>query len=124
MSKPNGVKFFRLEGEPGVAPLDGVRMRAVIGDTGMFNVIELEPDALVPRHSHPHEQLGIILKGMQVLEVEGVEYRLEPFDAYVLPGGVEHSGYGGPEGCLSMDIFVPVREDYRFAGATQVEREG
>jgi len=26
---------------------------------------------------------------------------------------IEHSAYGGPEGSLVIDIFQPVREDYR-----------
>jgi hypothetical protein len=34
-------------------------------------------------------------------------------DGYVLPGGVEHSAYCGPEGALVLDVFRPVREDYR-----------
>jgi hypothetical protein len=33
-------------------------------------------------------------------------------EGYVLPGGVEHSAYAGPEGALVLDIFQPVREDY------------
>ena len=33
--------------------------------------------------------------------------------ALVLPGGVEHSAYCGPDGALVLDVFRPVREDYR-----------
>ena len=32
---------------------------------------------------------------------------------YALPGGVPHSAYCGPEGATVLDIFHPVREDYR-----------
>jgi hypothetical protein len=32
--------------------------------------------------------------------------------AYVVPGGVEHSGRTGPEGVLVVESFAPVREDY------------
>lgn len=117
----NGVKFFRLSPQSGAEPLDGVTMRGVIGDHGMLNLITLEPDSIVPEHNHPHEQLGIILKGVQYLEVEGVEHRLEALDAYVLPGGVMHAGRGGPEGCLSIDIFFPVRDDYRSAAAEEID---
>lgn len=116
----NGVKFFRLKAEDGVSPLDGVNMRGVFGEQGQLNVIRLDPDSVVPNHDHPHEQLGMILEGEQILIVEGVEHRLGPLDAYVLPGGIEHGGRGGPEGCLSIDIFVPCREDYRPAEATPV----
>jgi hypothetical protein len=34
-------------------------------------------------------------------------------DAFLMPGGVEHSGTAGPGGATVLDVFVPVREDYR-----------
>ena len=50
---------------------------------------------------------------MQALVVDGVAHELQPMEGYVLPGGVEHSAYCGPEGALVLDVFCPVREDYR-----------
>ena len=44
----------------------------------MLNLIEFEPGATVPLHSHPHEQLGIVLEGMQALVVDGVAARARP----------------------------------------------
>ncbi|HXG76874.1 MAG TPA: cupin domain-containing protein [Gaiellaceae bacterium] len=108
--------------EPRFVPLDaarafelaaGVSGRPLFGERGMLNLIRFEPGATVPLHSHPHEQLGIVLEGMQALVVDGTAYELGPLEAYVLPGGVEHSAYCGPEGALVLDVFVPVREDYR-----------
>ena len=84
----------------------------LFGDGAMLNLIEFEPGATVPLHSHPHEQLGIVLRGMQALVVDGVARELGPLEGYVLPGGVEHSAYCGPEGALVLDVFAPVREDY------------
>ena len=79
----------------------------------MINVIEFSPGATVPAHSHPHEQLGIVLRGMQALVIDGVARELGPMEGYVLPGDVEHSAYCGPEGATVIDVFCPVREDYR-----------
>jgi quercetin dioxygenase-like cupin family protein len=79
----------------------------------MINLIEFEPNAVVPRHSHPHEQLGLVLRGMQALVVDGIAHELGPMECYVVPGGVEHSAYCGREGATVLDVFVPVREDYR-----------
>ncbi|MBA2476089.1 MAG: cupin domain-containing protein [Actinobacteria bacterium] len=79
----------------------------------MLNLIEFEPGATVPAHAHEHEQLGIVLRGVQRLVVAGVEHALGPMDGYVLPGGVEHSATCGPEGATVLDVFRPVREDYR-----------
>ena len=98
------VKAFEL--------VDRVTARPLFGAGAMINMIELEPGAVVPLHSHPHEQLGIVLRGMQGLIVDGEPHELGPMEGYVLPGGVEHSAYCGPEGALVLDIFQPVREDY------------
>ena len=92
---------------------DGVVGRPLFGAGSMLNMIEFEPGSVGPLHSHPHEQLGLVLRGMQALVVDGVAHELGPMEGYVLPGGVEHSAYCGPEGALVLDVFQPVREDYR-----------
>ena len=94
---------------------DGDTGRPLFGAGAMLNVIEFEPGATVPLHSHVHEQLGLVLHGMQALVVDGVAHELGPMEGYVLPGGVQHSAYCGPEGALVLDVFQPVREDYRDA---------
>ena len=47
------------------------------------------------------------------LTVNGVPHELGPMQGYVLPGGVEHSAYCGPEGATVLDFFDPVRGDHR-----------
>lgn len=91
----------------------GVTGRPLFGEGAMLNLIEFEPGATVPPHSHHHEQLGLVLRGTQVLVVDGVEHPMGPMQGYVLPGGVEHSARCGPEGATVLDVFRPVREDYR-----------
>lgn len=93
--------------------VEGVTGRPLFGDGAMLNLIALEPNAVVPLHSHEHEQLGLVLRGMLALVVDGVEHALGPMEGFVLPGGVPHSARAGPEGSLVLDIFRPVREDYR-----------
>jgi quercetin dioxygenase-like cupin family protein len=105
-------QFIRFDDVRSFALTDGVSGRPLFGDLGMLNLIEFEPGATVPLHSHPHEQLGIVLRGMQALVVNGVAHELESMDGYVLPGGVEHSAYCGADGALVLDVFSPVREEY------------
>ena len=81
----------------------------------MLNLVDLAPDALVPRHSHPHEQLGLVLRGELNLVVAGEEHQLREMDAYTLPGELAHEAQAGPQGALVLDVFQPVREDYREA---------
>jgi quercetin dioxygenase-like cupin family protein len=105
-------QFIRFDDVRAFTLVEGVSGRPLFGQRGMLNLIEFEPDAVVPLHSHPHEQLGIVLEGMQALVVDGVAHELTPMEGYVLPGGVEHSAYCGPEGAVVLDVFSPVREDY------------
>jgi unsaturated pyranuronate lyase len=106
-------QFVRLDEVRAFELVEGVTGRPLFGAGAMVNLIRFEPGATVPLHSHPHEQLGIVLEGMQALVVEGEPHELGPYEAYVLPGGVEHSAYCGPEGALVLDVFTPVREDYQ-----------
>ena len=102
----------------GIELVAGVRMKPLFGEGAMLNLLEFDDGAMVGAHSHPHEQLGLVLEGELALTIDGVEHRLRPGDAYQIPGGVEHAArpVGGP--CRVLDVFQPVREDYRerFAG--------
>ena len=94
---------------------DGATAQALFGEQAMLNLVELAPHARVPRHSHPHEQLGVVLRGELTLGTSDGEHVLRPMDAYTLPGDIEHEAVAGPEGALVLDVFQPIREDYRSA---------
>jgi quercetin dioxygenase-like cupin family protein len=110
--EPQFVPFDRVES---FVMAEGVTGKPLFGEGAMLNLVELEPGALVKRHSHPHEQMGVILRGSMTLAVEGEDHLLSEMHAYTLPGGVEHEGIAGAEGALVLDVFRPVREDYREA---------
>jgi quercetin dioxygenase-like cupin family protein len=106
-------QFVQLDSIRAFQLAAGVMGRPLFGADAMLNLIRFEPGSTVPLHSHPHEQLGIVLEGMQALVVDGEAHEMRPFEAYVLPGGVDHSAYCGPEGALVLDVFTPVRVDYQ-----------
>lgn len=83
----------------------------------MVNWVRLEPNGTVPDHSHPHEQIGLVLEGEIDMTIGGETRRIGPGVAYIIPGGVRHAGTGGPEGCLVLDIFSPPRADYAAMAA-------
>jgi quercetin dioxygenase-like cupin family protein len=92
--------------------VEGVRMYPFWGERVMMNVVELDPNAVVGLHSHPHEQLGLVVSGQITMSIDGVDHPLDTDDCYQVPGGVEHGATAGPEGCRVVDVFQPVREDY------------
>jgi quercetin dioxygenase-like cupin family protein len=109
----NRLQHVQLEDVKPFELAPGATGRPLFGESAMVNLVELEPGSVFPLHSHPHEQLGVVLRGERVLVIDGVEYRLGPMDGYVIPAGVEHSARFGPNGATVLDIFQPVREDYR-----------
>jgi unsaturated pyranuronate lyase len=95
----------------------GVRMQPLFGEAAMLNLLEFDPDARVDEHSHPHEQLGMVVDGELVLQIDGVPHRLRPGSAYQIPGGVPHGAWTEGTTCRVLDVFHPVREDYREKAA-------
>lgn len=91
----------------------GVRAKPLFGDRAMLNLLDFEPNAVVAAHDHPHEQLGLVLAGLLVLRIDGIDHELGPGDAYQVPGGIAHAAWAGDEGCRVLDVFHPVREDLR-----------
>ena len=68
--------------------------------------------AQLPEHSHPHEQIVNMLEGTYELTVDGEAHRLNAGDVLVIPGGATHSGTAHTD-CRILDVFSPVREEYR-----------
>lgn len=113
------MPFFRLDEIVPFPMAEGVVGRPVFGQAAMINVAELAPGAVVSEHSHPHEQIGLVLRGMMELTIDGITRELRPMDGVVIPGGAVHSARGGPEGAVVVDVFQPVREDYRERWTSQ-----
>ena len=73
---------------------------------------DVEAGSEVPEHSHVHEQLMQVLEGRFQFTLNGVSAECEAGDVIVIPPHAKHSGKALTD-CKIMDIFSPVREDYR-----------
>lgn len=91
----------------------GVTIETAAAERMSLSVATLAPDAVVEEHSHPHEQVGIVIRGRALFIVGGEERMLGPGDLYSIPGGVKHKVIATAEGCQALDVFAPVREEYR-----------
>jgi len=93
--------------------LPGVTRRTLTaGDKMMLIEVRLEPGAVVPMHTHPHEQTGYVVSGHMRLQIAGDTLDLDPGDAYLIPGGVEHEATA-LDPLVIVDVFSPPREEYR-----------
>ena len=71
--------------------LPGVEARLIWGERIMMGIIDIEPNGIVPWHSHMHEQCGRVLEGSAWFELEGHEKsKLLAGEHYVIPGHVPH----------------------------------
>ena len=64
------------------------------------------------RHSHPHHQLVYVVKGAIRVDVDGKVFDVHAGDSFVVDGDVEHQA-SALEQSEVLDVFTPVREDYR-----------
>ena len=79
----------------------------------------------VPPHSHPYDQLALILAGTLELNLDGDRYTVRAGELLYIPAGVAHVGrVVGDEVVLNVDIFAPIREDYLYLAAHQDGKEG
>jgi quercetin dioxygenase-like cupin family protein len=92
----------------------GIRLQTFWGEKMLLSVVNLDAGAVLPNHSHPHEQSGTVIFGTLRLTIAGETRNLTAGDAYIIPGGVEHSAVAGPAPTRVIDIFSPVREEYKF----------
>jgi len=91
----------------------GVTAKIASGEKLMFSLVTLAPNAVVPTHSHPHEQMGMLVSGTMEFTIEGETRALSGSGMYLVPGGVPHAAKTGPGGAVALDAFSPPREEYR-----------
>ena len=74
--------------------------------------IELAADTIVPLHQHPHEQMTLVLSGRFEFTVGHETTVLAAGQIALIPGDTPHGGRT-LSACRVIDVFSPVREDYR-----------
>jgi len=98
---------------------DGVVVRALHGEHATLALVELAPNSVVPEHSHPNEQVGVLVRGsIKRFRIGGESREIQPGDTWRIRGGVPHEVETGPEGALAVELWSPPREDWE-----QLERE-
>jgi quercetin dioxygenase-like cupin family protein len=91
---------------------DGIKARIVHGERLLLGVVELDPGAVAQEHHHEHEQLGLVISGAVMFRIGDETRELGPGEMYTIPSNVQHEATAGPEGCVLIDVFAPVREDW------------
>ena len=105
--------FLQLADLPAREILDGtIRGHYAHGAAMTIGEVSLDPGTVVPMHQHPHEQMTYVIEGRFEFTVGTETKVLEPGMVVVIPGGAMHGGTT-LTACKVIDVFAPVREDYR-----------
>lgn len=77
-----------------------------------INFISVKAGNSFPLHHHVHHQCAFVLEGEFEMTVNGETQILRPGNYVAIPSDIPHSGRAITD-CRLLDIFNPVREDYR-----------
>jgi quercetin dioxygenase-like cupin family protein len=78
--------------------------------TAMFAIFE--PNGIGPLHTHEHEQIMIITDGEGELIINGKRHPVKKGDVTVFASNQEHGTYASDKGLKTIEIFIPVRQEY------------
>ena len=92
----------------------GVHARTFWGDRMTLALVSLEPNAVVAPHTHPHEQVGMVVKGEVEFTIGDETRLLKPGDVYVIPGEAPHGVRVGSNAVELVEVFSPVRESFKY----------
>jgi quercetin dioxygenase-like cupin family protein len=96
--------------EPAVEhPFPGITRRTNHTAQATVSAYAFEPGAEFPIHTHPEEQITVVLTGTVVFEVEGERHALGPGETYAVAPDLEHGLRAGPEGARFLAVVVPRR---------------
>ena len=92
--------------------LAGIEQKTLVyGDKTLMVEFLLQKGAILPLHSHPHEQTGYLVKGRIRLTIGADIHEVLTGDSWCIPGGVLHGAEIVAES-VAVEVFSPVREDY------------
>lgn len=107
------MAFIDVESLSGKQVIEGYVGRAIHTGTITLMYWTVEAGAIMPTHSHLHQQIANVLKGSFELTVDGETQLLQPGMVAVIPPHIPHGGRAVTP-CELLDVFQPEREDYKF----------
>ncbi len=107
------MSFFREADLQAKSIVEGITLRAVSGEKAMMTFFEFQPNAVIPMHKHPHEQITYVVEGEMEFTVEGETRILKKGDGVVVLSNQEHGAKVLKAPARAVDAWYPIREDYR-----------
>ncbi|PWH81698.1 cupin domain-containing protein [Algibacter marinivivus] len=90
----------------------GISGKYIHTENNTVGYIEIKNGAVLPAHSHIHEQITQVISGKLEMTIDGVTQILESGSITIIPSNSVHSAFAHTD-CIVIDTFFPVREDYK-----------
>ncbi|MDX2481340.1 MAG: cupin domain-containing protein [Desulfuromusa sp.] len=105
--------MFQKKSAEGYKPaLDKIEMKTLVhGEKTLLVEFRMKKGALLPRHSHPHEQTGYLVSGSMELTIGSETFTVETGDSWCIAENIEHNGVILDD-TVAIEVFSPVRDDY------------
>lgn len=82
------------------------------GASMTFGYVEIKAGCNMDQHQHVHEQITYILEGELDMIIDGKLYKLTAGMYHIIPSNTLHGAHAITD-CKVIDVFNPVREDYK-----------
>lgn len=103
--------FYHIKDLPVVMLTEQSKSHMVAGQNALISFIENPPGCVFPLHSHPSEQVLILLEGEEDHICGEEKFLMKAGDICIHPPNVMHGGET-KNGFKGIDIFCPPREDH------------
>ena len=90
----------------------GILGQYVHGESTTLGWVTIQAGSKLPAHHHPHEQITLMLEGKMEMQIGDEVVMMEPGTVKVIGSNIPHSAIAHTD-CVLIDVFSPVREDYR-----------
>jgi len=104
-------------------PAPGIQRQMVVGENVMVVRFTFEPFLVTPEHTHPHEQMTLVVKGKVKFFIDGEVKIVSAGDVLHFPPHNRHGATMLDEEVVLIDIFSPIREDF-LAPTTNGNKSG
>ena len=100
------------ENIPAEQTAPGIKRQMVVGQNVMMVRFTFDAFTVTPQHTHPHEQMTLVVKGRVKFYISGEERIVSAGDVLHFPPHNRHGATMLDEEVVLIDIFSPIREDF------------
>ncbi len=91
---------------------EGIERQMVVGQNVMVCRFRFAPFVVTAQHTHPHEQMTLVVQGKVQFFIDGEEHIVSAGDVLHFPPHNRHGATMLDEEVILIDIFSPIREDF------------